>query len=162
MRKCTAETYVSDETSKCTLVGEWRTGWFVWRLWTILILIVSGTTLVLSSEAQVDNGVSDAGDQTRDVTYVLGPEAQFNDGVLNFGDRACDGISVLGPEAKVNDGVLDAGGQAYDDVMFMLNANATVDDDQVVLGAVDRTRTTSTAISSCSTLWTRTTSRSMR
>ncbi len=42
----------------------------------MLILIVSGTTFVLSSEAQVDDGVSDVGDQIRDVIYVLGPEAQ--------------------------------------------------------------------------------------
>ena len=89
VRKCTAETYVSDDTSKLTLGGAWRPGWFAWCLRTILILIVSGTTCVLSSEAQVDDGVSDAGDQTCDVTYVLGPEAQVNDGVLNAGDQAC-------------------------------------------------------------------------
>ena len=70
---------------------------------------VSGATLVLSSEAQVNNGVSDAGDHTRDVTYVLGPKTQVNDGVLDACGQACYEISVLGPEAQVNDGVLDAG-----------------------------------------------------
>ncbi len=138
VRKCTAETYVSGDTSKFALGGAWRPGWLAWCLWTMLILIVSGTTFVLSSEAQVDDGVSDAGDQTRDVIYVLGSEAQVNDGVLNAGDQACYEISVLGPEAQVNDGVLDTGDQAYDDVMFMLNANAKVDDDQFVLDAVDQ------------------------
>ena len=69
---------------------------------------------------------------------MLGPEAQVNDGVLDAGDQACYEISVLGPEAQVSDGVLDAGDQAYDDVMFMLNANAKVDDDQFVLDAVDQ------------------------
>ena len=68
VRECTAETYVSDDTSKLTLGGAWRPGWLAWCLWTMLILILSGTTFVLSSEAQVDNGVSDAGGQTRDVT----------------------------------------------------------------------------------------------
>ena len=45
---------------------------------------------------------------------------------------------MLGLEAQVNDGGLDAGDQAYDDVMFMLNANAKVDDDQFVFDAVDQ------------------------
>ncbi len=105
-------------------------------MWTMLILIASGTKFVLSSEAQVDDGVSDAGDQAYDVIYVQGPEAQVNDGVLNAGDQACSEISVLGPEAQVNDGVLDAGDKAYDDVTFMMNAHAKVDDDQFVLDAV--------------------------
>ena len=65
LRKCAAENYVSDDTSEFTLGGAWRPGWFAWCLWTLLILIVSGTTLALSSEAQVDKGLSDAGDQTR-------------------------------------------------------------------------------------------------
>ncbi len=82
--------------------------------------------------------MSDAGDQTRSVTYVPGPEAQVSDGVLDAGDQACYEISVLGPEAQVDDGVLDTGDQAYGDVMFMLNANAKVDDDQLVLNAVDQ------------------------
>ena len=85
VRTCTAETYVSDDTSKFT--PRWRPGWLAWCLWTMLILTVSGTTFVLSSEAQVDNGVSNAWDQTRDVTYLLGPGAQVNDGVLDAGDQ---------------------------------------------------------------------------
>ncbi len=60
VRTCTVEPYVSDDTSKFALGGAWRPGWFAWCLWTVLILIVSGTTFVLSSEAQVDDGVSDA------------------------------------------------------------------------------------------------------
>ncbi len=119
VRECTAETYVSDDTSKFALGGAWRPGRLACCLWNMLIFIVSGTTFLLISEAQVDNGVSVAGDQTRDVTYVLGPEAQVNDGALDAGDQACYEISVLGPEAQVNDGVLDAWDQAYDDVMFM-------------------------------------------
>ena len=132
MRKRTAENYVSDDTSKFTLGGAWRPGWFAWCLWALLILIVSGTALALSSEAQVDKGLSDAGDQTRGGTYVLGPEAQVNDGALDAGDQACYEISEIGPEAQVNDGVLDAGDQAYDDAMLLLYIIAQFDDDEFV------------------------------
>ena len=76
---------MSDDTSKITLGGAWRPGWLAWCLWTMLILIV---TFVLSSEAQVENVVSDAGDQTRDVTSVLSSEDQVNDGALESGDQA--------------------------------------------------------------------------
>ena len=98
----------------------------------MLILIVSGTTLALSSEAQVDNGASDARGQTRDGACVLGSEAQVNDGALDAGDQACYEIYEIGPEAQVNDGVLDAGDQAYDDVMFLLYIIAQLDDDEFV------------------------------
>jgi hypothetical protein len=108
MRKRTAENYVSDDTSKLILCGAWRPGWLAWCPWTLLILIVSGTTLALSSEAQVDKGLWDVGGQT------------------------CGGTYVLGPEAQANDGALDAGDQAYDDVMSLLYIAAQFDDEEFV------------------------------
>jgi hypothetical protein len=78
----------------------------------VLILIVSGTAFVLGFEAQVDNGVSDSGDQTYDVISMLGPEAQVHDGVLDSGDKACNDVMfMLNTEAQVTDGVLDSGDQ---------------------------------------------------
>ena len=86
VQECTAETYVSGDTDESTSGGARRPGKLAWCAWTVLIAIVGSAVFVPGSEARVDNGVSDSGDQTYDVISMLGPEAQVNDGVLESGD----------------------------------------------------------------------------
>ncbi len=106
-----AETYVSDDTGEFTLGGAWRPGWLAFCLWTVLIATVGSAIFMLSSEAQVDNDVSDSGDQ---ICYV---------------------IFELGLEAQVNYDEFDSGDQTYDDVMFMQNVMAQVDSERFVSDA---------------------------